>query len=133
MVISKLDEAKRLKFQIKLLDEKINELKNSLDIQGMRYADLPKIEGFKNNLIELQVERLVELETKKYHLQMRIDEVLDELSKLPELSYKVVYYRDFVGLRWVDISRKIGHSVSQCLDFMMLPKTLICSIILLKD
>ena len=117
MVISKLDEAKRLKFQIKLLDEKINELKNSLDIQGMRYADLPKIEGFKNNLIELQVERLVELETKKYHLQMRIDEVLDELSKLPELSYKVVYYRDFVGLRWVDISRKIGYSVSQCHRF----------------
>ena len=117
MVISKLDEAKRLKFQIKLLDEKINELKNSLDIQGMRYADLPKIEGFKNNLIELQVERLIELETKKYHLQMRIDEVLDELSKLPELSYKVVYYRDFVGLRWVDISRKIGYSVSQCHRF----------------
>ena len=87
MVISKPGEAKRLKFQIKLLDEKINELKNSLDIQGMRYADLPKIEGFKNNLIELQVERLIELETKKYHLQMRIDEVLDELSKLPELSY----------------------------------------------
>ena len=92
MVISKPGEAKRLKFQIKLLDEKINELKNSLDIQGMRYADLPKIEGFKNNLIELQVERLIELETKKYHLQMRIDEVLDKLSKLPELSYMMPIY-----------------------------------------
>ena len=117
MVISKLDEAKRLKFQIKLLDEKIKELKSSLDVQGMRYSDFPKIEGFKNNLIELQIERLIELETKKYSLQMRIDEVLDELSKLPELSYKVVYYRDFVGLRWIDISRKIGYSVSQCHRF----------------
>ena len=117
MVISKPGEAKRLKFQIKLLDEKINELKSNLDIQVMRYADLPKIEGFKNNLIELQVERLIELETKKYHLQMRIDEVLDELSKLPELSYKVVYYRDFAKFRWVDISKKIGYSVSQCHRF----------------
>ena len=52
MVISKLDEARQLKFQIKLLDEKIKELKNSLEIQGIKYSDLPKIEGFKNNLIE---------------------------------------------------------------------------------
>ena len=117
MVISKLDEAKRLKFQIKLLDEKIKELKNSLEIQGIKYSDLPKIEGFKNNLIELQIERLLELEAKKYSLQMRIDEVLDELSKLPELSYKVVYYRHVEGLRWIDISKKIGYSVSQCHRF----------------
>ena len=68
-------------------------------------------------IYDAEIERLIELETKKYHLQMRIDEVLDELSKLPELSYKVVYYRDFVGLRWVDISRKIGYSVSQCHRF----------------
>ena len=111
MVISKLDEAKRLKFQIKLLDEKIKELKNSLEIQGIKYSDLPKIEGFKNNLIELQIERLLELEAKKYSLQMRIDEVLDELS------YKVVYYRHVEGLRWIDISKKIGYSVSQCHRF----------------
>ena len=117
MVISKLDEAKRLKFQIKLLDEKIKEIKNSLEIQGIKYSDLPKIEGFKNNLIELQIERLLELEAKKYSLQMRIDEVLDELSKLPELSYKVVYYRHVEGLRWIDISKKIGYSVSQCHRF----------------
>lgn len=97
MVISKLDEAKRLKFQIKLLDEKIKELKNSVEIQGIKYSDLPKIEGFKNNLIELQIERLLELEAKKYSLQMRIDEVLEGLSKLPELSYKVVYYRHVEG------------------------------------
>lgn len=97
MVISKLDEAKRLKFQIKLLDEKIKELKNSLEIQGIKYSDLPKIEGFKSNLIELHIERLLELEAKKYSLQMRIDEVLEGLSKLPELSYKVVYYRHVEG------------------------------------
>ena len=111
MVISKLDEAKRLKFQIKLLDEKIKELKNSLEIQGIKYSGLPKIEGFKNNLIELQIERLLELEAKKYSLQMRIDEVLDELS------YKVVYYRHVEGLRWIDISKKIGYSISQCHRF----------------
>lgn len=120
MVISKLDEAKRLKFQIKLLDEKIKELKNSLEIQGIKYSDLPKIEGFKNNLIELQIERLLELETKKYSLQMRIDEVLEKLSNLPELSYKVVYYRHVEGLRWIDISKKIGYSVSQCHRFYAL-------------
>lgn len=117
MVISKLDEAKRLKFQIKLLDEKIKELKNSLEIQGIKYSDLPKIEGFKNNLIELQIERLLELEAKKYSLQIKIDEVLEGLSKLPELSYKVVYYRHVEGLRWIDISKKIGYSVSQCHRF----------------
>lgn len=117
MVISKLDEARQLKFQIKLLDEKIKELKNSLEIQGIKYSDLPKIEGFKNNLIELQIERLLELEAKKYSLQMRIDEVLEKLSKLPELSYKVVYYRHVEGLRWIDISKKIGYSVSQCHRF----------------
>lgn len=120
MVISKLDEAKRLKFQIKLLDEKIKELKNSLEIQGIKYSDLPKIEGFKNNLIELQIERLLELEAKKYSLQIKIDEVLEGLSKLPELSYKVVYYRHVEGLRWIDISKKIGYSVSQCHRFYSL-------------
>ncbi len=120
MVISKLDEAKRLKFQIKLLDEKIKELKNSLEIQGIKYSDLPKIEGFKNNLIELQIERLLELEAKKYSLQIKIDEVLEGLSKLPELSYKVVYYRHVEGLRWIDISKKIGYSVSQCHRFYAL-------------
>ncbi len=117
MVISKLDEARQTKFQIKLLEQKIQELKSSLDIQGVKYSYFPKANGLKNNLIELKIERLLELETKKYHLQMRIDEVLDDLSKLPELSYKVVYYRDFVGLRWIDISRKIGYSVSQCHRF----------------
>jgi len=117
MVISKLEEVKKLKFQIKLLDEKIQELKSSLDVQGMRYSDLPKIEGFKNNLIELQIERLLELQTKKYHLQMKIDDILEELSKLPELSYKVIYYRHVDGLRWIDISKKIGYSVAQCHRF----------------
>lgn len=117
MIISRLEEVKKLKFQIKLLNEKIKELKSSLEIQGIKYSDLPKIEGFKNNLIELQIERLLELEAKKYSLQMRIDEVLEGLSKLPELSYKVVYYRHVEGLRWIDISKKIGYSVSQCHRF----------------
>ncbi len=117
MIISRLEEVKKLKFQIKLLNEKIKELKSSLEIQGIKYSDLPKIEGFKNNLIELQIERLLELEAKKYSLQMRIDEVLEGLSKLPELSYKVVYYRHVEGLRWIDISKKIGYRVSQCHRF----------------
>lgn len=117
MIISRLEEVKRLKFQIKLLNEKIKELKSSLEIQGIRYSDLPKVEGFKSNITELQIERLLELQTKKYHLQIKIDDILEELSKLPELSYKVIYYRHIDGLRWIDISKKIGYSISQCHRF----------------
>ena len=117
MVISKLDEARQTKFQIKLLEQKIQELKSSLDIQGVKYSYLPKANGLKNNLIELKIERLLELESKKYHLQIKIDDILEELSKLPELLYKIVYYRHIDGLRWVDISKKIGYSVSQCHRF----------------
>ncbi len=117
MKMSKLDEVRKFKFQIKLLDKKIKELKSSLEVQGIRYSDLPKSKSFKNNLIELQIERLIELETKKYHLKVKIDDILEELSQLPELSYKVVYYRHVDGLRWIDISRKIGYSVSQCHRF----------------
>lgn len=117
MVISKLDEARQIKFQIKLLDEKIRELKSSLDVQGIKYSDLPKVKGFKNNLVELKLERLLELESKKYHLQTKIDDILEEFSKLPEISYKVIYYRHIDKLRWIDISKKIGYSVSQCHRF----------------
>ena len=117
MVISKLNEVRNLKFKIKLLDDKIKELRSRLKSQSIKYSDLPKAGGFKNNLIELQTERLIELETKKEHLQMKIDIILDELSELPELTYKVVYYRHIDRLRWLDIAKKIGYSVSQCHRF----------------
>ena len=117
MLISKLDEVRKLKFQIKLLDEKIKEFRSKLENKGINYSDLPKLKGFKNNFIELQVEKLIELERKQYHLQSEIDEILNEFSKLPELPYKVVYYRHIDNLRWIDIAKKMGYSVSQCHRF----------------
>ena len=83
MVISKLDEVKKLKFQTKLLDNKIKELRSRIESQTIKYSNLPKAEGFKNNLIELQIERLMELETQKERLQIRIDIILDEFLELP--------------------------------------------------
>lgn len=120
MVISKLDEVKRLKFQIKLLDDKIRELKSYIENQAIKYSDMPKIEGFKDNILQLQIERLVEFEMKKDRLQMKIDIILDELSLLPELPYKVAYYRHINELRWLDISKKIGYSVAQCHRFYLI-------------
>lgn len=52
------------KEQIKLLDEKIQKLKSSLNVQSIKYSDLPKVKGFKNNFVKLKLEKLLELESK---------------------------------------------------------------------
>lgn len=106
MIISKLDEVKKLKFQIKILEDKIKELRGKIESQAIKYSDTPKINGFKDNLMELEFERLIDLEIKKEHLQIKIDVILEEFSILPELPYKVVYYRHVDSLRWFDISKK---------------------------
>lgn len=122
MGTSRLDEVKKLKFQIKLLDDKIKELKSSIENKAIRYSDMPKIEGFRDSLLQIQVERLIELETKKDRLQMKIDIILEDFVGLPELPYKVLYYRHVEGLRWIDISRKLRYSVAQCHRFYLIAK-----------
>lgn len=117
MVIEKIKEVKRLKFQIKILDEKIEEVRSQMSVQAMKYSDMPKVEGYKQSLLQAQTERLLELETRKNKLQIKIDIILDELAELPEVTYKVVYYRHIDNLSWLEISSKMGYSLAQCHRF----------------
>lgn len=83
MIISKLDEVKKLKFQIKILEDKIKELRGKIESQAIKYSDTPKISGFKDNLMELEI--------KKEHLQIKIDIILEEFIKYKEV---LPYYRN---------------------------------------
>lgn len=115
--ISKLDEIRTLKFRIKILDEKIKEIKSKMELQAVKYSNRHKDKGLKENILQINLERLAELENKKNQLQMEIDKILDELSELPETLYKVVYYRSVEGLSWSDTAEKMNYSIVQCWRF----------------
>lgn len=117
MVIDKIKEVRQLKFQVKMLDEKINEVRSQIEGQSIRYSDISKMEGYKKSIMQNFVERLLELESKRNRLQMKIDIILEELSELPEMVYKVVYYRHVDNLSWLKIADKLNYSIAQCHRF----------------
>jgi DNA-directed RNA polymerase specialized sigma24 family protein len=116
MIVQKLKEIGKLKFRIKILEDKIKELRCQIEGHAVRYSELPKIHGF-DNIFQVQIERLVELETKKTRLQMKIDIILDELDGVPELQYKIIYYKFIDNLSWREIAKKVEYSVTQCHRF----------------
>lgn len=124
MVIEKIKEVKHLKFQIKILDDKIEEIRAQIEGQAIKYSDMPRMEGYKKNIMQSTMERLLELENKKNRLQMKIDIILEELSELPEMVYKVVYYRHVDSLSWLEVANKLHYSVSQCRRFYIDAKNL---------
>lgn len=117
MVIEKIKEVRHLKFQVKMIDEKIKEIRSQIECQAIKYSDIPKLEGYKKSIMQNSVEHLLELESKRNRLQMKIDIILEELSELPELVYKVVYYRHIDNLSWLEIADKLNYSVAQCHRF----------------
>ncbi len=117
MVIEKLKEVKKIKYQIKFLDESIEETRNQMKHHAIRYSDMPKAVGYKDKILEALIERLEELENKKNRLQIKVDLILEELSVLPELPYKVAIDRCVYGLSWYQISKKTGYSKTSCYRF----------------
>lgn len=117
MVIKKLDEVRKLKSQIKFLDESIEETKNQMKYHAIIYSDMPKVTGYKDKILEALMERLEELENRKNRLQIKVDLILEELSVLPEMPYKVAIYRCVYGLSWYQISKKTGYSKPSCYRF----------------
>lgn len=117
MVIEKLKEVKKIKYQIKFLDESIEETRNQMKHHAIRYSDMPKAVGYKDKILEALMERLEELENKKNRLQIKVDLILEELSVLPELPYKVAIDRCVYSLSWYQISKKTGYSVAHCHRF----------------
>ena len=125
MVIEKIKEVRQLKFQIKIIDSKINEIRSQIQGQAIKYSDIPKMESYRNNIMQNLMEKIIELENKKSRLQMKIDIILEELSELPEMIYKVVYYKHVDNLTWLEIADKLNYSVSQCRRFYIEAKKLI--------
>lgn len=117
MVISKIEDIKRMKFQIEVIDEQIEKIRSRMQIQAAKYSSLPKLFGYKQNVLQIQMEKLLELEKRRNDLEGKINEILEEFSRLPEMSYKVLYYRYFGNLTWLEISGKLGYSVAQCRRF----------------
>lgn len=117
MVIEKIKEVKHLKFQIKILEEKIEEIRGQMEVQAIKYSDMPKAEGYAKSIMQMLTEKILELENKKDKLQIKIDFILEELSELPETVYKVVYYRHIDNMSWLEIADKVNYSVSQCKRF----------------
>lgn len=117
MVIDKIKEVRHLKFQVKIIDDKIKELRSQIEGQAIKYSDMPKMEGYKQNIMQNLMERLMELESKRNRLQMKIDIILEELSELPEMVYKVVYYRHIDNLSWLEVADKLHYSIAQCHRF----------------
>lgn len=122
MVIDKIKEVRQLKFQIEMIDDKIKEIRSKMEGQAIRYSDMPKPEGYKKNIMQNLMERLLELENKRNILQTRADIILEELLKLPEMMYKVVYYRHIDSLTWLQISTKLHYSIAQCKRFYISAK-----------
>lgn len=121
-VIDKFYEVKQLKFHIKMLDEKINTLRSKVEVQAVKYSDLPKIKNCQDRILSLRMEKLFELEMQKDKLQTKIDIILEELEVLPEHLYGVLHYRIIEGLKWKAISKKLSYSVSQCHRFFDIAK-----------
>ena len=117
MVIEKMKEVRHLKFQIKILDEKIEEIRGQMELQAAKYSDMPKAEGYTNSVIQVLTDKILELESKKDKLQTKIDFILEELSELPETIYKVAYYRQVNNMSWLEIANKVNYSVAQCHRF----------------
>lgn len=117
MVIEKLKEVKRLKYRIKFLDESIEETRNQMKLHAIMYSDMPKTVGYKDKVLEMLMEKLEELENKKNRLQVKADMILEELSVLPEMPYKVAIYRYIDGLSWYEISKRTGYSKTSCCRF----------------
>lgn len=117
MVIEKLKEVKKLKYQIKFLDESIEETRNQMKHHAIRYSDIPKAAGYKDKVLEMLTEKLEELENKKNRLQIKADMILEELSVLPEMPYRVAIERYVNGLSWYEISKRTGYSKPSCYRF----------------
>ena len=84
---------------------------------AIKYSDIPKAAGYKDKVLEMLTEKLEELENKKNRLQIKADMILEELSVLPEMPYKVAIYRCVYGLSWYEISKRIGYSKTSCCRF----------------
>lgn len=121
-VIDKFYEVKQLKFRIKMLDEKIDELRTKLEVQAVKYSDLPKIKNCQDRILSLQMEKLIEMKMQKDKLQTKMEIILEELEVLPEHLYRVLCYRIIEGLRWEAISKKLSYSVAQCRRFFSAAK-----------
>ena len=117
MVIKKLNEVKKLKSQIKFFEESIEETRNQMKHHAIIYSDMPKAVGYKDKVLEMLTEKLEELENKKNRLQIKADMILEELSVLPEMPYRVAIYRCVYSLSWYEISNKTGYSVAHCHRF----------------
>ncbi len=117
MIIEKLKDVKRLKFQIKCIENDIEEVRSKMEHHAIKYSKIPKPSGYKDNIMEMFISRIEDLEIKKNKLQMKIDMVLEELSVLPEMPYRVTYYRYVDSMSWDEISKKIGYSITQCYRF----------------
>ena len=67
--------------------------------------------------MEMFMSRIEELELEKSKIQLKIDMILDEISFLPEASYRVLIYKYVDEMSWEQISRKLGYSKSSCQRF----------------
>jgi DNA-directed RNA polymerase specialized sigma24 family protein len=84
----------------------------------MTLKEFPITDGTYKNLIEFYTEKILELEKEIEILQSEVDKVFDEIKKLPELEFKVIYFRYFENLNWFKMSKIIGKHKNTCENAM---------------
>ncbi|MDR1627228.1 MAG: hypothetical protein LBR79_00455 [Oscillospiraceae bacterium] len=105
MVIQDLNKVSKIKFQIKILEDKITVYRSRIGVKSMTLKEFPITDGTYKNLIEFYTEKILELEKEIEILQSEVDKVFNEIKKLPELEFKVIYFRYFENLNWFKTSK----------------------------
>lgn len=126
MIMEKFVELRKIKSKMQFLDNCIEETRNRMKVRAMQYSDMPKIVGYKDKTMEILMEKLEELETKKNKLQLKFEMIQEELSILPEMPYKVAFYKVVYRMSWCQISSKLGYSRASCFRFFDEVKNFTC-------
>jgi DNA-directed RNA polymerase specialized sigma subunit len=115
MVIQDLRKVSKIKFQIKILEDKITIYRSRIGAKSILLKKFPITDGTYKNLLEFYTEKILELEKEVEILQSEVNKVFDEIKKLPELEFKVIYFRYFENLNWFLVSQKSNTSKSTAL------------------
>lgn len=124
--MEKFNELRKIMHKVKFLEECIEETRTQMKIHAMQYSDIPKTIGFKDRTLEILIEKIEDLENKKNRLQLRYEIIQEELSVLPEMPYKVAFYKVVYGMPWKQISTKLGYSRTSCFRFFDEAKNFAC-------
>lgn len=117
MNIFEFDKIKKLKFESKILAEKIKELETAIEYSAVKYSDMPKSHDAHDKKNE-QIIKLLMLKDKYIKLvsiaETKINKAIEKIRELPEPQYKVIYYRYLKNMTWSEIAKETNYHIRTC-------------------